>query len=205
MKRRLLIIAIFLLLGAVVNVGVAYSCVFWAPDWPGGSSVALPASSDWVREPGASWPAPNKGFASSAFGHSIVTRRATPNKPGIAYDQTIIQFGWPFRTVDSEARVVGARIQLIGVGRRIPATPLFRQTDYYRHVPLRPIWPAFALNTLFYATLLWLLIPVRFTLRRFLRVRRGLCPKCAYPVGESSVCTECGNGLPRRRRRATLT
>ncbi len=194
MKRRLLIIAIFLLLGAVVNVAVAYSCVFWAPDWPGGSSVALPAGSDWVREPGASWPAPNKGFASSAFGHSIVTRSAT-TKPGIAYHQTIIQFGWPFRTVDLEGRAVAGRIQLIGVGRRIPATPLFRQTDYYRHVPLRPIWPGFALNTLFYATILWLLAWGAFALRRLVRLRRGLCPKCAYPMGESAVCTECGGAL----------
>ncbi len=39
-----------------------------------------------------------------------------------------------------------------------------------------------------------------FALRRFLRVRRGLCPKCAYPMGESSVCTECGRALPKRAR-----
>jgi hypothetical protein len=24
------------------------------------------------------------------------------------------------------------------------------------------------------------------------RIKRGLCPACAYPVGSSSVCTECG-------------
>ena len=65
-------------------------------------------------------------------------------------------------------------------------------------MPLVPIWPAFAVNTLFYATILWLLIPGPFTLRRFLRVRRGLCPKCAYPMGESPVCTECGRLLPKR-------
>ena len=42
------------------------------------------------------------------------------------------------------------------------------------------------------------LIPGPFVLRRFLRVRRGLCPKCAYPMGESSVCTECGKPLAKR-------
>ena len=62
--------------------------------------------------------------------------------------------------------------------------------------PLLPIWPGFAINTIFYATLLWLLIPGPFALRRFLRVRRGMCPKCAYPMCESAVCTECGCGLP---------
>ncbi len=34
-------------------------------------------------------------------------------------------------------------------------------------------------------------------LRRFLRVRRGLCAKCAYPMGESDVCSECGKPLPK--------
>ncbi len=63
-------------------------------------------------------------------------------------------------------------------------------------LPLKPTWPGLALNTLFYAAILWLLIPGPFALRRFLRVRRGLCPKCAYPMGESSVCTECGKALP---------
>ena len=69
-----------------------------------------------------------------------------------------------------------------------------------RRVPTQPIWPGFAVNTIFYSTLLWLLIPGPFVLRRFLRLRRGLCPKCAYPMGESSVCTECGCGLPKRAR-----
>ncbi len=26
------------------------------------------------------------------------------------------------------------------------------------------------------------------------RTKRGLCPKCAYPLGESPVCTQCGQG-----------
>ena len=67
-------------------------------------------------------------------------------------------------------------------------------------IPLRPIWPGFAVNTIFYATLLWLAFPGPFVLRRSLRVRRGLCPKCAYPLGESAICTECGNPLPSRTR-----
>ena len=40
-----------------------------------------------------------------------------------------------------------------------------------------------------------LAFPGSIALRRFLRLRRGLCPKCAYPIGESTVCTECGHRL----------
>ena len=80
----------------------------------------------------------------------------------------------------------------------VGAWPVPRKIDG-RFLPLCPIWPGFLLNTLLYAAILWLLIPGPFALRRFLRVRRGRCPKCAYPMGESAVCTECGRPLPRRR------
>jgi hypothetical protein len=67
-----------------------------------------------------------------------------------------------------------------------------------RFLPLRPISPGFAVNTIFYAAILWLLILGPFVLRRFLRAKRHLCPWCAYPVGESVACTECGKPLPKR-------
>ena len=62
-------------------------------------------------------------------------------------------------------------------------------------LPLCPIWPGFAVNTVFYAAILWLLICGPFMLRGFIRIRRGLCPACAYPRGESLVCSECGKGV----------
>jgi hypothetical protein len=81
-----------------------------------------------------------------------------------------------------------------------PTAPFDPQSS--RLIPLAPIWHLFAVNTLFYAPILWLLICGPFALRRFLRRRRGLCPKCAYPMGDSSVCTECGKALPSRARPA---
>src|SRR5678816_2967482 len=64
-----------------------------------------------------------------------------------------------------------------------------------RRLPLRPIWPGFAINTIFYAAVLWLLFAAFGQIRRRRRIKRGLCPACAYPVGESAVCTECGKAL----------
>ena len=55
-----------------------------------------------------------------------------------------------------------------------------------------PTWPGFAINTIFYAAMLWLLFAAPFQFRRYRRIKRGLCPACAYPVGSSGVCTECG-------------
>ncbi len=73
-----------------------------------------------------------------------------------------------------------------------------------RVLPFGLIWPGFAVNTFFYAAILWLAILGPFALRRFIRVGRGLCPKCAYPMGESSVCTECGAELPTKKRTESL-
>ncbi len=41
-------------------------------------------------------------------------------------------------------------------------------------VPVRLIWPGFAVNTIFYAAILWLLVCGPFTLRRHIRRKRGL-------------------------------
>ncbi len=62
-------------------------------------------------------------------------------------------------------------------------------------LPLRPIWPGFAINTLFYAAILWLLTLGTFTARRMIRRKRGRCIKCGYDLRGTSggeVCPECG-------------
>ena len=63
-----------------------------------------------------------------------------------------------------------------------------------RVIPLRPIWPGFAINTVFYAAILWLPF-APFQLRRFLRVNRGRCIKCGYDLRGTAhmICSECGH------------
>lgn len=62
-------------------------------------------------------------------------------------------------------------------------------------LPLRPLWPGFAINTLFYAAILWVLFAIPTALRRRWRLKRNLCPGCRYPIGTSPLCTECGAPL----------
>jgi hypothetical protein len=69
-----------------------------------------------------------------------------------------------------------------------------------RRVPLCPLWPGFAINTVFFAAILWLLLAGPGWIRRRLRIMRGSCPSCGYiiaPGSTSPVCTECGKALPR--------
>ncbi len=65
----------------------------------------------------------------------------------------------------------------------------------YRVLPLRPIWPGFAINTVFYAAILWLFMFGVFTTRRVIRRKRGHCIKCGYDLrgAEHEVCPECGH------------
>ena len=62
-------------------------------------------------------------------------------------------------------------------------------------LPLRPLFPGFAINTIFYAAVLWVLFAVPGRVRRWRRIKRGVCVHCAYPVGSSSVCSECGTAV----------
>ena len=61
-------------------------------------------------------------------------------------------------------------------------------------LPLAAIWPGFAINTIFYAAILWMLSLGPFAARRFIRRNRGHCIKCGYDLrGDFSAgCPECG-------------
>ena len=199
MKRRLLTIAVFLLLGAVVNVAVAWGCaLFVSYGTVSGTEVGRddPRARDLV---GSKRPGMGLVIEGSGYGHEflrvIYRTDPSPKSSVRTEEQHTVRAGLPLRCL------VG-RLNSVSTGSEeseeyVGAWPLPRQRKS-PFLPLRPLWPGFALNTLIYAAILWLLIPGPFVLRRFLRVKRGLCPKCAYPMGESGVRTECGRLLPKR-------
>jgi hypothetical protein len=135
-------------------------------------------------------------------------------------------FGWPLGSLECQA-VWGSRSETDSVWARLWGAPSDGRFDprwpqieggimlppregyrYYdedfwlapRALPLHPIWPGFLINALFYAAVLWLLIPGPFALRRFTRIRRGRCVKCGYdlrgqpPEPAAAGCPECGWG-----------
>ena len=80
----------------------------------------------------------------------------------------------------------------------VTAAPIMAQKAD-RLLPMRPIWPAFALNTIAYAFATWLMWLLWTMTMRTQRRLRGRCGRCAYPVGVSPVCTECGHRVRPRR------
>ncbi len=99
---------------------------------------------------------------------------------------------------DKMGRIVGETKLAKGDAARhgilLPVKALPRQQYDIRALPLRPIWPGFAINTILYAAILWLLALGPFTARRMIRRKRGRCIKCGYNLrGDFSAgCPECG-------------
>ncbi len=63
------------------------------------------------------------------------------------------------------------------------------------YIPLLPIWTGFAVNALVFAVPLWALLFGCAGMRRWRRLRRGLCERCGYQRGDSELCSECGGAL----------
>ena len=74
-----------------------------------------------------------------------------------------------------------------------------------RVIPFTPIHPGFAINTIFYAAILWLLWAAPGAIRRLRRKQRGLCIHCGYDLRgappDSANCPECGAAVRQSRTR----
>ena len=186
MKRIAIKLVVFLLLGAVVNVAVAWGCAglkeirLWddaSADW------ATPIEEEqWARHVPEAFAgrSPYVWIFRDAWGNSdkamldldypseslLITRRS----------------GWPARCVEGAYRPYprGYSPSLVVGDKRL--------------LPLAPLFPGFLVNTLFYSLVLWLLWSAPFATRRLIRKRRGRCVRCGYDLGhaEHDVCPECG-------------
>ena len=209
MRRRLTKLVVFLLLGAVVNVAVAWGCVLWSGRIPDpGPFVDISDPFAWPRDVSADWPAAQKQTMSRSWCLTLLLTIAhapmqAPNPPPgtvLGWGMTVFQAGWPYRALESkhvQVNVTGGRVPLdFKPAVTLPANLQFLKVNEarYRTLPLRPTWPGFAINTIFYAMLLWLMMFASFSLRRTIRRKRGHCIKCGYDLrgAEHEVCPECG-------------
>ena len=198
MSRDLSTITTFLVLGAAVNVAVAWACAFSRTECPQyGAEMDAAFRSAWDTRLDNGWPdAPARVTWRISVSHTVVSGHAydlQSQEPRL-YWLDEHRLGWPFRSLSycSESRV-GDSYAFVPPG----LNPV--------RMPLRPIWRGFLLNTALSASALWLAaFGPRLGLRFVRRLRGGLCTRCGYPHGTSQVCTECGatircRGYPRAK------
>ena len=226
MKRRLFKLVLFLVLGAIINVAVAWGCGIFAVQVPGGAGrfttwtvweTVHPTRRDleWLNRSGWQPRPEDEDFTWKTASREIsgfgLTRKGffddqtfKPGRSGrmncsplfVIRDRT----GWPFRCLQAEKWLVndssGRQYQTRYAVATVPVSyqwSAWRITDT-RPLAVLPIWPGFAINTIFYAVILWLLTLGPFTARRIIRRRRGLCINCGYDLrgAEHEACPECG-------------
>ncbi len=218
MKRRLLIIAICLLAGAVVNVALVWVLALHVDRYPraglslgggrhpgDGQYWACVASKRFgsVMLRAAAFPAvSNTPFPVASVPHWSRLRgplQRAPDQPSHNWLEEHAT-GWPMLAMVYRAeRFAGGSLEFSSA-IEISDGGILGSGNW---LPTEVIWPGFLVNTLFYGGILWLTIRGPSVLRAFLRyrarLRAGKCPTCGYPWGQSPVCTECGRPLPRRR------
>ncbi|MDY7107706.1 MAG: hypothetical protein SYC29_03625 [Planctomycetota bacterium] len=214
MKRWIFTILLFLLLGAIVNVAVAWGC-YWRGHLSSGARPSLePAlAEELFRKWGGQLCVDehlyadgdrNVGATFVLFGVMAPSRSS-----GIPEALALWRAGWPLCSVEGAQHFVNRDA---GVGPKesnimlwSPPAAIGSSLPFHapRGWPLKPSWPGFIVNTLFYGVILWLLIPGPFVLQRLIRVKRGRCPKCGYDLRgapSGGGCPECGwNRFPAPR------
>lgn len=102
-------------------------------------------------------------------------------------------FGWPLRVLAFQCQESDPMDVRGGLALRFdPTSPAMTPA---RTLPLIPIWPGAALNTIIICFIVCIPVAAMRAVRRHRRIKRSQCPGCGYPMGTSPVCTECGQPL----------
>jgi len=218
--RRFRIILAFLLVGIALNVAVAWVCIGGLDEGYTEVFSADDAGRYWfvhqlkcigLTRINSSW---SSGWGRKAGRPPAAAERHLPNwvprtPPNYSLDSNVESSridqasGFPYLAMASHGlvRFTGDPPRMLeSEVHGLELSPFGPYGGDGQALPLRPLWPGFALNTLCYAllsVLLWLLMVQgsgRF--RRLRRRRRGHCTNCGYDLrgtsGGGGVCPECG-------------
>lgn len=215
---------LFLLLGAVVNVALAWGCVCWHGDVTDGGwiyrcekdgrrgliELRTKAGYEYVRNLGG------RGFHSYVRTFPIFDGlKWWPGPPGAPGDYSAhLACGWPELSLgmsmsrDIEIASAAGQTESIIFTGGVVCEPdnlaTLKPGTIPMMLPYRPLWGGFAANTLLFASVLAIVVFGPGMLRRTDRREQGLCESCGYPRGNSEVCAECGARLRSTRPRAAV-
>jgi hypothetical protein len=222
-RRVAMIVLAFLLFGAAVNVGVAWACLARA-DLSAPSKREVKLDKRWPIAVPERWPQATYGLRASGFGwqRDVLTSGLQERREVrgtvlmgstvASFSLIIVRTGWPLASLqweewsESWARrafnIETGRVQVMHdhgdarwrLGLEYPLATL-PALGRWKRIPIMPLWPAFAVNTMLYAAMAAALWYAPGALQRVRRRRRACCLKCGYPragLADDAVCPECG-------------
>jgi len=227
-RRTLAKIGLFLLAGAVVNVGIVWRIT--ASQWlwyaPNGLGSAPPALEELLPP---DWPNLTHFVTSHHFGRASVIGWTGPDSEvgGVScaeWEAALSREGYqidPYR-VHAAYTTVGYPLKSMW------CVVLSDDRDWIRNgysgraviggvdipggspMPMRPIWPLFIADSLVWAFITWgvttmVIVPIWVRVGHTLReasapkwIARGLCPRCRYDIHSLETCPECGETIRRK-------
>ena len=204
-KRRAIKLVLFLLAGVIINIAVAWGCIIFVAPFPIPFGESLASDHDREHLIALGWE-PKGGSRTDlrqtvgqTFGLTcrMIREMSKPGQSRLAVDASReFHAGFPMRSMFGEQLSIGefGRSTWIFVSGR-PAPEWRSDLEQPRTLPFTPIWPGFAINTIFYAAVLWVLSAVPGKVRRWRRIKRGQCASCGYSLRgtpEIEKCPECG-------------
>jgi hypothetical protein len=226
--RMCRMVLVFLLMGAAVNLGIAWALVPGFTQYPSANSVKfrIPVTQGFSDHQPNCWliaridrfgttiQTANSWKSSSGFptppSEAPLTVMDLPpwsrlnEAPSERLDSVTWRVvedarGWPLRSfiaiyANIPRRVGDSHLNVIeGVPMLKLKNPRSKGREYTA-MPLRPIWSGVLVNTLLYASVLWLLWGGPIRLRRARRAAKGHSLRCGYDLtgAEHAGCPECG-------------
>jgi hypothetical protein len=198
MRRCLTKLSLFLLVGTITNLIVAWGFDTFAR-MPSGQTQPIPADEArklWSQSAPRDW----KGSESigtvrlTAFGASVDC--LTTSIDGLPFAVTEYRVGWPLPTLMSRCLHAGEREHWRWAFAHHDASWTYFRPS--RILPWRPLWRGMAINTFLFAGAAFAIVTAPAVCMWLVRRIRVQCPACGYPIGSSPRCTECGRPVVSR-------
>jgi hypothetical protein len=211
-RRCIVKLVLLIFAGAIINIAVAWGCYIY-----GTQSVAVEESVDV--------PASHVKRMAQQLPSNATLSRTSFRYQSIGFAADRIYGELPDPRIDGAFSVPGGyqrpgcSVVEVRSGLPIHAISFIRLRDQHdsialigarriggRLMPTRPLGAGFAINTIFYAAIVWGLFAVPGVIRRRIggvRRKRGQCAACGYSrrgTPQSEKCPECGGNILHRNK-----
>jgi hypothetical protein len=228
MIRLVAWLALLILVGAGLNLAVAWAACLWARPVDQAAEVMIrfadPGVTETIYQPPEAerWLRPiyeqmvRGGFHIEQVRGAMLLVKATRSRarglelwawmaPRAAASTSLagVRAGWPWRSFECRGSLTVGLTSMppLWSGALEPPDwlrPRNSRAGVPRMLPCGPIPSGVVAGSTFYASILFVLWSVPRQARRSWRHRRGRCPACGYPIGTTDVCSECGKPVTPR-------